>query len=174
MNKIRKEQVVEELNQAFRANRNVLLINFTGVNVADITELRRKVAQAGSQYRVIKNTLAVRAARDTAVAQLTDYFEGPTAVALSKEDPVQVVRILTDFVKAHPSMSFKVGVLDETVLSAEQIEQLATLPSREELLAKLIYLMRSPLARLAGALQTPLRNLASGLKQLESVKGKGQ
>lgn len=172
MERSAKQQVVEELNAAFRTNGGVLLIDFSGVNVADETELRRKVAAAGSTYRVVKNTLARRAAEETAVAALHAHFRGPTAVAMTQQDPVGLAKAVTDFLKAHPGMAFKAGVLDGAVLTAEDVSALADMPSRQELLSKLLYLLQSPLTRLASALQSPLRNLASALKQIEEQKEK--
>ncbi len=169
MERNEKAKVVEELHAAFSGHSGVLLIDFSGVNVADETELRRKVAQSGD-YRVVKNTLALRAAKDTPVAALSDHFRGPTAIAVTRDDPVGLAKAVTEFIKAHPPMAFKGGVLEKSVLTAEDVAALAELPSREELLSKLVYLLQSPLTRLASALQSPLRSLASALKQVEEKK----
>lgn len=148
-------------------------MDFTGVSVADETELRRRMSQNGCGYRVIKNTLAKRAAEEGAAAQLDTFFTGPTAVAFTEENPVGLAKALTEFIKAHPTTSLKAGLLDDALLSVDEVEALASLPSREELLAKLVYLLQAPLTQLAAALQTPLRNLTSLLAQLED-KGKQQ
>jgi len=168
MRKPEKQQVVEELSQAFSASSGVLLVDFTGINVADETELRRKVAEVGGSYRVVKNRLAVRAARESTVGKLEEYFQGPTAVALSESDPVALAKALTEFLKTHPNMSVKAGVLEQSVLSQSDVESLANMESREELLSKLVFLLQAPVRNLMGALQSPLRNLASVLKQLEA------
>lgn len=170
MNKAGKQQVVEELSKAFRENRSVLLVNFTGINVPDATELRRRVAAAGSHYRVVKNTLALRAAKDTSVEPLRQYFDGPTAVAYTAHDPVTLAKVLTEFAKEHPALSFKAGILEGTVISGQQVEDLAGMPSPQELISKLLFLLNAPLTRLAGALQSPLRNLAVVLKQVGERK----
>ncbi len=170
MQRAQKEQVVEELSQVFQGNTGVLLLDFTGINVADETELRRKMTESGSGYRVVKNSLAKRAAQGSPLAQLDAHFSGPTAVAFTAENPVALAKALTAFLKAHPSMSLKGGVLEDSVLSVEDVQALADLPSREELLAKLTHQLLAPLTKLASALQTPLRNLASVLNQLQDKK----
>jgi large subunit ribosomal protein L10 len=145
-------------------------MDFTGLNVADVTELRRKVRESGNHYRVVKNTLALRAAAETTAAGLEPYLEGPTAVAYTSADPVALAKILSDFARTHPQIKFKGGVVENAVLTAEQALSLAEMPSRPELLAKLLYLLNAPLVRLATALQSPARNLMSALKQLETKK----
>ncbi|MGH9341537.1 MAG: 50S ribosomal protein L10 [Acidobacteriota bacterium] len=170
MTKAEKAQEIEQLHQTFRHTKSVLLINFSGLDVADATELRRKVAKVKSGYRVVKNTLALRAAENTSLQQLREHFDGPTAIAYTAEDPVALAKALTDFLKTRPEMGFKAGVLDQVALTSKQVEDLASMPSREELLSKLIYLLNSPLIRLAGALKSPLRDMVSVLAQWEKVK----
>lgn len=170
MKRAEKEQAVQELNQVFRQTRGLLLINFTGLNVPDATELRRKVAQARSQYRVVKNTLALRAAQDTSAEKIKQYFDGPTAIAYTASDPVALAKVLTDFAKDHPALTFKAGLLEGTPIGAEQVEDLARLASREELLSRLAFLLHAPLTRLLGALQGPARNLALVFKQVGEKK----
>jgi large subunit ribosomal protein L10 len=170
MNKAEKQQVIEELTQTFRENSGILLMDFTGLNVADVTELRRKIRESGSHYRVIKNTLALRAAVETTTKGLEPFLEGPTAMAYTSADPVALAKLLSDFARTHPQIKFKGGVLESSVLSAEQAVSLADMPSRPELLAKLLFLLNAPLMRLATALQSPVRNLMSVLKQLETKK----
>ncbi len=172
MEKSQKQSVVEELNTAFRESAGVFLIDFSGINVADETELRRKMSSDGNSYRVVKNTLALRAAQDTGVHKLKERFHGPTAIATTPDNPVALAKAVTEFLKNHPTMSLKGGVLEDSLLSPEDVGALADMPSREELLAKVVYLLQSPLTRLAAALQSPLRNLASVLKQLEEKKKK--
>lgn len=166
MNRTEKQQTIDDLNKIFTENPGVFLFGFSGINVPEITDLRRQITQCGSTYRVVKNRLAARAAKDTAAAQLTEHFQGPTAVAYTDSDPIGLAKVVRDFAKSHPGLEFKAGILESKVLSAEQVQQLADMPSREELLAKLLYLLRAPLTQLAAALQSPLRNLASVLSQM--------
>ena len=165
MHRTEKQIRVDRLHEVFSESTAVLLINFTGIGVLQETELRRKVAEIGS-YQVVKNTLALRAAQGTPLESLTEQFHGPTAIAFTREDPVGLAKSLKSFFKEHPQMSFKAAVLDSRQLSVEQVNELADLPGREELLAQLIGLMQAPLISLAGALQSPIKQLALGLKQL--------
>ena len=170
MNKAEKQQLVKELNRTFKENKSVWLIHFRGLNVPDATELRRKVTGVQSEYRVIKNRLALRAAKDTFLEPLTSHFDGPTAIVYTSTDPVALAKVLTEFAKENPSIRFKAGVLEGTVLSGEQLEELSRMVSREHLLSKVLFLLNAPLAQLAGALQSPLRDLASVLKQMAERK----
>lgn len=170
MKRVEKGEVVEDLKSAFQESAGLILVDFRGINVPDITELRRKVRESGSDYRVVKNTLAIRAAEETPVADLKDFFKGPTAIAYTSEDAVNLAKVLKEFAKENAGMSFKAGMIDGKPISVEQVNDLAELPSREELLSKLVFLLNAPLTRFATALQSPLRNLASLLSQLETKK----
>ena len=174
MNRAEKQDVVKELNETFKGSKSVLLINFTGVNVEDSTNLRRKISEMECGYRVIKNRLALRALKDTSLEELKEHFEGPTAIAYTGGDPVALARVLKTFIKDHPAMSFKAGVVEGQAVSASEMDHLAGLPSRPELLTKLLYLLNAPLTHLATALQSPLRDLASVLSQLGEKREKEQ
>lgn len=169
MNKAEKIEVVEHLHRTFSERGSVLLLNFKAINVPDITELRRKIRLSSAGYEVVKNTLAIRASEGTPVAGVKGQFVGPTAVAYS-DDPVGLAKILKDFCKTNPGMSFKGGVLEGKVISDQQAEGLAEMPSREELIAKLLYVLNAPLTKFASALQSPVRNLAVVLKQVAEKK----
>lgn len=174
MNRAEKQDVVKELNETFKGNKSVLLINFTGVNVEDSTNLRRKISEMECGYRVIKNRLALRALKDTSLEELKEHFEGPTAIAYTGGDPVALARVLKTFIEDHPAMSFKAGIVEGQAVSASEMDNLAGLPSRPELLTKLLYLLNAPLTHLATALQSPLRDLASVLSQLGEKREKEQ
>ena len=174
MNRAEKQNVVKELNETFKGNDSVLLINFTGLNVADSTDLRRKISEVECGYRVIKNRLALRALEDTSAEELKEHFEGPTAIAYTGGDPVALAKVLKTFIKDHPAMSFKAGIVEGQAVSASEMDNLADLPSRTELLTKLVYLLNAPLTRLATALQSPVRDLASVLHQLGEKREKEQ
>ena len=174
MTKTEKQQVVDELNRQFQESQTVLLVDFTGLNVADSTELRRQVRESGSSYRVVKNSLAVRALPETPAEELKQFFVGPTAIACTQEDPVALAKVMREFVRDHPSMSLKAGLLESSLVSGAQVEALAKLPSRPELLTQLAFSLKSPLNRLIGALQSCLRDLISVLGSLEKVKNQNQ
>ena len=154
----------------FTASTSVLLINFEGINVLAQSELRREISKVDSGYQVIKNRLALRAVEDTSLEVLREHFQGPTAIAYTGGDPVALAKVLKDFIKDHPSVAFKAGVVEGKTFSASDVELLAKMPSRPELMSKLVYLLNAPLLRLATALQSPLRGLASVLKQLAEKK----
>jgi len=170
MKRSEKTGIVEDLKKVFKSSGSVILIDFKNVNVPDITELRRKVRKSGSEYRVVKNTLALRAAEGTSIEAIKQHFEGPTAVAYTEDNVVGLAKVLRDFIKEHSGMSFRVGVLEGQVVSDEQVLSLADMPSREELLSKLLFLMNAPLTKLALALKSPVQKLAYLLKQLEENK----
>ena len=169
MHRTRKQETVKRLHQIFSDSTAVLLIDFSGINVAQETELRRKVSQSG-RYRVVKNTLALWAAEDTPLAALDEHFRGPTAIAFTNEDPVGLARVLKTCLESYPSMSFKAAVLEQEKLTAEQVTALADLPSHEELLTRLASLLQAPLVSFAQTLQSPLRNAGSLLKHLAERK----
>ncbi len=154
----------------FKVNTSVLLINFEGINVLAQSELRREISKVDSSYQVIKNRLALRAVEDTSLEVLREHFQGPTAIAYTGGDPVALAKVLKDFIRDHPSVAFKAGVVEGKTFSASDVERLAKMPSRPELMSKLVYLLNAPLVRLATALQSPLRGLASVLKQLAEKK----
>ena len=170
MNRSEKQTFVEDLNKTFKASTSVLLINFEGVDVLAQSELRRQISKVDSSYLVIKNRLALRAVEDTSLEVLREHFQGPTAIAYTGGDPVALAKVLKDFISDHPSVAFKAGVVEGKTFSASDVERLAKMPSRPELLSKLVYLLNAPLVRLATALQSPLRGLASVLKQLGEQK----
>ena len=128
MKREEKRDVVKELQKVFKESGSVLLIDFKNVDVPDITDLRRKIRESESQYRVVKNTLALRAAEGTSVEAIKEHFEGPTAIAYSDEGVVDLAKILREFIKEHSGVSFKVGVMDGHVLSGDQVADLADLP----------------------------------------------
>lgn len=170
MNRNEKSDLVGELKNTFEKSQGVILLSFKGINVPDITDLRSKVRESQGNYRVVKNTLALIAAEGTQVNELRDHFEGPTAIAYTETDPIALAKALKDFVKKSPGMEFKGGVIEGRVISNVQVEDLAEMPSREELLSKLLFLLNAPLTRFATALKSPVRNLAYVLSQLEGKK----
>lgn len=170
MNRSEKEQTVEELRETFNQSTSVILVEFTGINVQDVTELRDRIRKAGSQYKVVKNRLALLAADHTPVTELKEHFHGPTAIAFTQNDAVALAKALKEFSRNRSGMTLKAAVVNGEVLSVARVEELAEMPSREALLGKLVYLLNAPLTHLASALQSPLRNLTSGLKQLADQK----
>ena len=166
MNREEKQQVVESLGQRFGSIRSLFLIDYRGLKVVDATELRRKIREFNGSYIVVKNTLALRAAKDNGLEQIGSYLEGPTAVAFHKRDVVGMAKLLTELAKAYPNFRFKAALIEGKIVPPSEIQKIASLPSREVLLSKLVFLLKAPLQRLGGALKAPVRDLALALKQV--------
>jgi large subunit ribosomal protein L10 len=166
-----KQKMVDGLKAEFVQARSGFLMAYQGLTVAQVTELRRRVRATASRLKVVKNRLAARAAQDTPLAALAPHFKGPLALAYNRGEPVALAKALLDFAKENPQLAFRAGVTEARTLDAAGFEVLATLPSREAMLARLLGMMRSPQRRLVGALGGPLRNLVAVLRQVEARKG---
>ena len=133
-----KKQIVAQLKDKFGQAKLIVLTDYKGLNVSAMNDLRAKLREAGIDYHVVKNTLLRRAAQDTDAAALIDSFTGPSAIAVSLDDPVAPAKVLTEFSKANGKLEIKAGVMEGKILDASSIKALASLPSREVLLAKLL------------------------------------
>jgi len=165
MNKTEKRRIVESLSEHFRATKSFFLIDYRGLKVVDATELRRKIRDFDGTYVVVKNTLALRAAKETGLENIGPYLQGPTAVAFHRRDVVGMAKLLMEITKTNPNFQFKAALIEGKVVPPSEIQTIASLPSREVLLGKLVFLLKAPLRRLAGALKAPARDLALLLKQ---------
>ena len=172
MQRKEKEALVINLHEKFKEAKAAILTDFTGLNVEQITHLRRTLKKSAAEYTVVKNTLLRRASRDTDIELLMEYFVGPIAIALAYEDPVAPAKILTDFSKEQPVLEVKAGVVTGTVLTAQDIKALASLPSREALLAKLVSLLKFLPTRLVQVLNNPVQGLVSILDGVTKTKEK--
>ena len=168
-----KEAKVEELKAIMAEAKGFYLADFTGIDVAAVTELRNKLRESEVQYQVIKNRLAIRAAEEVGIAGLKDYFTGPTAIAYSKEDPIAPAKILQNFGADGGKIQIKTGFMEGEVLAADRVEALAKLPSREELLGKVAASVQSPLYGLNGVLSGLLRGLVGALSAIEKQRVEG-
>jgi large subunit ribosomal protein L10 len=167
MNKEEKQQTVESLGEQFRSIDSAFLINYRGLKVVDATELRRKIREIDGCYVVVKNTLALLAAKQTKLEQLGPFFEGPTAVAYHHKDVVGLAKLLTEINKGNPNFAFKAALVEGKVVPTSEIQAIASMPSREVMLSKLVFILKAPLQRLATVLKAPVRNLALVLKQVQ-------
>jgi large subunit ribosomal protein L10 len=165
-----KESLLESYQSGLAAAPHAYLVAFEGVSVPQVTELRQKIRDNGGQYVVVKNRVALRAIEGAALEGLKDRFTGPTAVAFAQEDPAGLAKVLTEFAKDVPKFEFKGGIVEGQAVSAEDIDELATLPSREELLAKLLFLFQSPATRLVRTLAAVPRDLVVVLDQIAKTK----
>ena len=167
MNKTEKQQVINALGEQFRSISSAFLIDYRGLKVVDATELRRKIREINGSYVVIKNTIALRAATQTKLEQLSGYLKGPTAVAYHPRDVVGLAKLLTDIAKTNPSIQFKAALIEGKVVATSDIQAIAAMPSREVMLGRFLSLLKAPAQRLAVTLKAPLRDLCLVLKQIQ-------
>jgi len=166
----KKEEELNELKKDLAVAKNMIVAQFQGMSVAQDTELRQKIRATSSQYRVVKNTLAKLAAKGTPVENLSKSFDGPTAIAYNSSDPVALAKALTTYAKANPLFVFKAGMVESRVVNIEDFAVIAAMPSKEELIAKVLFLINAPAQRLAVALNGVSRNLAVVLGQAVEQK----
>ena len=171
MNRDDKAQAISEFTEGIGKATNAFLIEFKGITVPQVTELRKQVRETGSSYVVVKNTLAMIAVKDSPLVTLRDKFTGPTAVAYNTTDAVALAKALTKFAKDVPAVTFKGAMLNGQVVPAAQIQNIANLPSRDELIAKLLFLMLHPIRGFVTVLSANIRNLAVVIDQIAKSKG---
>jgi large subunit ribosomal protein L10 len=165
MNRTEKQELIDELHKEFEASPHAVLVDFKGLSVPAVTEFRRKVKASGSRYRVVKNSLALRAAKGTALEKLGDRFQGTTGIVYTGSDPVALAKVLVDFAKDHPALAVKVGVVSgDQVLDAAGVKTLSTMPGLPELRARLLGLLQAPATQLVRLLGTPATQLAQVMK----------
>ncbi|RSK25536.1 50S ribosomal protein L10 [Bacillus sp. HMF5848] len=154
-----KKQTVAEISDKFKGSVSTIVVDYRGLNVAEVTELRKQLREAGVEFKVYKNTMTRRAATEAGLEGLNEALTGPNAIAFSTEDVVAPAKILNDFAKKHEALEIKAGVIEGNVASVEDVKALAELPSREGLLSMLL-----------SVLQAPIRNLALATKAVADQK----
>ena len=170
-----KQKDLEALAAEFKQATAGMLVGFTRLTVGKDQELRRQLAEAGARYAVVKNTLARKAAAGTPFEGAVEHFKGVTALALAEGDPVQLSKAITKFAKDNPEIfSFKAGVVEGRVVALRDVEAIATLPSKEELIAKVLFLINAQAQRLVTVISAVPRNLAIVVKQIGEQKGGGE
>ncbi|NOY70700.1 MAG: 50S ribosomal protein L10 [Deltaproteobacteria bacterium] len=171
LNLAQKKEVVSALHDKFTEAKIVIIVDCKGLNVPKIVGLRRRLSQAGVEFKVVKNTLLIRAAKDTAVAMVDEYFIGPSAVAMSYDDPVTPAKILSDFAKENDKLGIKAGVMPPgRVLDIDSIKSLAALPSREVLLSQVLSTMNGVPTALVRALSNVPERLLYALTAIRDQK----
>jgi len=170
--KIEEKQVlVDELAAKIKDAKAIYLTDFVGLNVMSMTELRAKLREQGFEYLVVKNTLAERAMGGVDMPDLAEHFRGPTGLVISQSDPVMPAKILSDFAREHDSRpSVKAGIVERRAVAAADIARLATLPSREQLLAMLAGALEAPMVQFAYALEAKLIELAGLIEALQEQR----
>jgi large subunit ribosomal protein L10 len=164
VNKQDKKEAIDELHEKFARAKTAVITGYSGINVEQITDLRAKLRKSQVEYRVVKNTLARKAAEGTGLEPLKDHFVGPVGIALSYDDVVAPAKVLFEFSKTQEKLLLKVGVLDGKLLQQADIKALASLPSLNALRGKIVGLLQAPASRIVGVLAAPGGQIARVMK----------
>ncbi len=166
-----KEDLAGSYGENFANANHAFVLGYRGISVPEVTELRNRVRSSGGKYVVVKNTLVRRAIEGADLEELLPHFEGPTAVAYSDDDPVALAKALSDFAEDVPAIEFKGGMVEGRTIAADEIKTLATMPSREELITKLVFLLQSPVTRFVRTLNAIPQQFVNVLHQVAQEKG---
>jgi large subunit ribosomal protein L10 len=165
-----KIKVVEEYTEKFKSAKSVFLADYRGMNVATVTELRKKCREANIEYKVLKNRLAKRALNNAGVDALDDHLKGVTTFVIGYDDPVMPAKIIKEFNKPKELLKLKVVYFEGRLFEADQANALADLPTREILLGTVVGLFQAPMTKLAGTLMAPMQKLIGALNALKESK----
>ena len=168
--KAEKVQIIEELKDRLKNSKSAIFVDYRGLTVEEANSLRKQFREAGVVYKVYKNTLIEIAARELGLEGITPWLEGPTAIAFGIEERVAPAKILLQNITNMKKMEFKGGIVDGNIIDVEGVEALAKLPSKEELIAKLLGSMNAPIVNLLGVLSGPMRAFAYALNAIKDQK----
>ncbi|MFH1612725.1 MAG: 50S ribosomal protein L10 [bacterium] len=171
MNKTMKTQVIENLKTKMNKSCGIILSDYKGLNVEAISLLRSNLAKIDAEFLVAKNTLAVKTVKEIGLEDLIPQFKGPVAITFSYTDIIFCIKVMQKFANENVNLKIKAGVLDKKIINKEAINQIAILPSKEELLTKLVYTIKLPLINLINIFQCPIKKLIWVTKNIEKKEG---
>lgn len=165
-----KKAMIEEIKGKIEKSQGVVLVDYRGLNVDEVNELRSNYRKAGVEYKVYKNTMMRFAFKETGLEDFNEYLTGPNAIAFGFDDPVQAAKVTHDFAKKNDKLEIKAGVVDGKVINFEEVKNLADLPSREVLIAQVLGGLNAPIAGFANVLQGTLRSLVYTIEAVREKK----
>ncbi len=162
-----KKQIVQEIKEKVEKAQGIVLVDYRGLTVEEVTQLRRNYRKAGVEYKVYKNTLMRFAFKELGLEDFNEYLKGPSAIAFGYDDPVQPAKVTNDFAKEHEALEIKAGIVDGKIVSIEEIKALANLPSKEVLIAQVLGGFNAPIAGFVNVLQGTIRSLVYALNAIK-------
>jgi large subunit ribosomal protein L10 len=169
-----KQEELTRLEGDLKGTESAILVDYRGLNVPQVTDLRRELRKAKATYKVVKNTIARRAVKGTPFEVLSEHFVGTTAIAYTAKDPVALAKTLTTFAKTAPSLTIKAAVVQGRAIKAAEVTELAALPGKPELYAKLLFLLNAPMVQLVSVLNAAPRDFVGVLSAYERKKAESQ
>ena len=177
MNRKEKEQTISELQRQIERYKGAVFANFRGLRVDQMNQIRQRLREGKISFYVVKNTLMKRASKGTDLEKIIPYLEGPTAMAISYGNPVSLIKIFLDFIKTQPLLEIKAGLVEGQLVLPQEMKAIATLPSRETMMAQVMGTIQMPASQLAGALINPIQQLLYVLEthmdQMAAAEGSG-